>query len=102
MNKSWIRGKYKDMQSVDLVQVIPIDVIGDWHLGNNVFSVFLVKNERTIDIAFKRMLISLQLIIYDGAINSRRCEPRAASKMDAIQELTHSFHLCCVLGNFVN
>ena len=33
-NKSWIRGKYEDVQSVDLVQVLPIDVVGKWYLRN--------------------------------------------------------------------
>ena len=54
--KSWIRGKYEGVQSVDLVQVIPIDVIGNWHLGNNGYPVFLVKNERAIEIIFSECL----------------------------------------------
>ena len=39
------------MQSVDLV-----NVAGDWHFGNNGYPVFLVKNERAIEIVFNECL----------------------------------------------
>ena len=61
------------MQSVDLVQVAPIDVASDCHLGYNRYPVFLVKNERAIQFAFseclsvKNYLSTMAGLIVEGA-----------------------------------
>ena len=44
------------MQSVDLGQVVPIDVASDWHLGNDGCPTFLVKDGRAIEIVFNECL----------------------------------------------
>ena len=56
-NKSWIRGKYVDVQSVDLVQVLPIDVVGKWYLRNKGCSVLLGKNKRAVQVIFNGCLL---------------------------------------------
>ena len=57
------------MHSVDLVQVVPIDVASDWHLGNNRCPVFLVRNERAIEIVFtERFLVKNYLSTMVGLI----------------------------------
>ena len=42
--RNWIRGKSDDVQSVQLVQVIPVDVVGEWNFKNERQPVFSIEN----------------------------------------------------------
>ena len=55
--KSWIRGKYEDVQSIELVQVLPIDVVGNWYLRSKGCPVLLGKNKRAVEIVFNECLL---------------------------------------------
>ena len=55
-NQRWIRGKDEDVQTVNLVQVVPVDVVGDWDLRNDRCPVFIVRNERAIEMIYKEYL----------------------------------------------
>ena len=56
-NESWIRGKYEDVQSLDLVQLLPIDVVGNWYLRNKSCTMLLGKNKRAVQIVFNECLL---------------------------------------------
>ena len=53
--KNWVRGNV-DVQPVNLVQVVPIDVNGDWNLHNDRHPVFVVDNNEDIEAAFVEYL----------------------------------------------
>ena len=55
-NRSWIRRKEEDVQPVNLVQVVPAKVVGDWDLRNDRCPVFIVKNEKAIVSVFNDYL----------------------------------------------
>ena len=52
----WIRGKADDVQSVNLVQVIPVSVVGDWNFGNERQPVFVLDNSKDIKLSFDKYI----------------------------------------------
>ena len=47
-DRNWIRGKTDDVQIVNLVQLVPIDVVGDWDFHNERQPNFILDNDKDI------------------------------------------------------
>ena len=47
-DRNWIRRKTDDVQIVNLVQLVPIDVFGDWDFRNEWHPIFILDNDKDI------------------------------------------------------
>ena len=54
--KNWIRPKTDDVQAVNIVQLLPIEVVGDWNFRNERQPVFSVDNAIEIEKVFQQYL----------------------------------------------
>ena len=52
-HRNWIRGKRDDVQVVNLIQVIPVSVVGEWNFHSERHPVFVLENDKEITIAFE-------------------------------------------------
>ena len=53
---NWIRPKADDVQAVDVVQLLPIEVVGDWNFCNECHPVLVINNATDIDEVFQQYL----------------------------------------------
>ena len=55
-NRCWIRAKSEDVQPVNLIQVVPVDIAGDWDFRNERCPVFNLRNDKVIQAVFNEYL----------------------------------------------